>query len=151
MNLETRLAGSWKAGRSRIWIAVGVFVLVAVAVTFALLVVDLAKDRPNLYDPARVALVEAQRNLSEAYGHAAQEKALYEQVQAVHRSLDQALTLLGNAERLDPSDRAMIDSLRARLTLLEDDQKILHTPDSELRRSFQELSEEMQKLIERRE
>jgi hypothetical protein len=58
---------------------------------------------------------------------------------------------LEKAERLDPADKATIENLHTRLTPLEDDQKILHMTNAELRRTYQELFEQMQALIKRRE
>jgi hypothetical protein len=152
LNLESQPLEQPKVGNLRRFrIAAGVIGLVGLAAGSALLIFGLAEDRPNLYDPTRIALVEAQRDLSEAYGHATQEKALFKQVRAAHHALDKALTFLEKAERLDPIDKSTIENLRTHLNLLEDDQKILHMTNAELRRTYQELFEQMQALIKRRE
>jgi hypothetical protein len=152
LSLEFRSLGHPNAGGGRrVRIGVAIVLLAGLAAGSALLLKNLSRDRPNLYDPTRIALVEAQRNLSEAYGHATQERALFEQIRSAHRALDEALTLLEKAERLDPIDKATIDTLRARLNELEDDQKILQMSEAELRRNYQYLSNQMERIIERRE
>ena len=152
MNLRNRTLGQPKGGRRhRFRITTGIILLVGLLSGSALFIFDPATARPDLYDPTRIALVEAQRNLSQAYGHTTREKALFEQIRAAHRALDEALTLLEKAERLDPTDKATIENLRIRLTPLEDDQKILHMTDAELHQTYQELFEQMQVLIKRRE
>lgn len=153
MNLESRTLEQPKRSRHhhRFRIAAGIILLVGLVSGSALFIFDPAAARPNFYDPTRIALVEAQRNLSQAYGHTTQEKALFDQIRAAHRALDDALTLLEKAERLDPADKATIENLHTRLTPLEDDQKILHMTNAELRRTYQELFEQMQALIKRRE
>jgi hypothetical protein len=125
--------------------------LLAVGAVSAPFVYDLLRDRPNLYDPARTALVAAQRNLSEAYAHVAEERELLEQVKAAHQDLRDALALVDQAERLDPADKAAIDALQAQLARLEDDGSILQMDDEQVRATYQGISEQLQTLIEKRE
>lgn len=152
LNLEFRSLWHPNDGGPR-WVRIGVAALLAggLATGSAFFLKYLANDRPNLYDPTRIALVEAQRNLSEAYGHATQERALFEQIRSAHRDLDEALTLLEKAEHLDPAQKAAMDSLRARLIQLEDDQKVLKMSDTELRQNYQYLADQMERIIETRE
>ena len=71
----------------------------------------------DIYNPARTALVNAQKQLAES---AKQEQDMLQRIQRMHRELDSSLELLASAETLDPSQRAPIEALRTRLAALKD-------------------------------
>ena len=77
-----------------------------------LLVSSLNTPEQGLYDPARVALINARRQLSESFS---QEQEILEQVRRVHKELDASLALLASAEQSDPTIKAPIDALRAQI------------------------------------
>lgn len=151
--MNPEMEHTWDAARKRLRkrkILSLSLLLAAVAVS-APFIYDLLRDRPNFYDPARTALVAAQRNLSEAYAHVAEERQLLEQVKAAHQDIRDALALVDQAERLDPADKAAIDALQAQLARLEDDGRILQMDDEQVRSVYQGISEQLQTLIEKRE
>lgn len=108
----------------------------------------LHESGPNYYQPARVALVSAQRQLAESYSH---EKALLEQLRIVHNELDAAMGDLQKAEYLDHADQREIESLRLRLKALEDAKQLSHTTPEQLQESYQSLTAQLDALINRLE
>jgi chromosome segregation ATPase len=108
----------------------------------------LHESGPNYYQPARVALVSAQRQLAESYSH---EKALLEQLRIVHNELDAAMANLGKAEKLDHADKRKIESLRLRLKSLEDARQLSHTTPEQLQESYQSLTTQLDALIDKLE
>jgi chromosome segregation ATPase len=99
----------------------------------------------DLYNPARTALVNARAQLAETFS---QEEDILEQMQRVHRELDESLTLLANARQIDPAMKAPIDALRARLSALEDDRAVAHMDTETLRGIYQRLLADFEALIQ---
>jgi septal ring factor EnvC (AmiA/AmiB activator) len=108
----------------------------------------LHESGPNYYQPARVALVSAQRQLAESYSH---EKALIEQLHTVHSELDAAMADLEKAESLDHADKREIETMRVRLQALEDARQLSHTTPEQLQESYQGLTAQLDALINRLE
>jgi len=100
----------------------------------------------GLYNPARVALVNAREQLSESFN---QEQDILEQVKRVHKELDASLDLLARAEQIDPTMKAPIEALRAQLTALENDPAVAKMDGEELHRAYEHLLAEFEALIER--
>jgi septal ring factor EnvC (AmiA/AmiB activator) len=118
------------------------FALLGLAVTTFVLL-DTLSERHDLYNPARTALVNARQYLSESFS---QEQDVLEQLKRIHHELDESLRLLARAEEIDPTVKAQVDVLRARLTALEDqrtisgmDKQTLRDTDQTLLRDFEEL------------
>jgi hypothetical protein len=136
-----RNAGSQRALRG----GLALFV-VALLLAGLLLLVDFEKERPNYYVPARAPITEAATILSETY---AEEKELVQLLQTVHNRLDQAISLLGRAERLDAVDKRQIETLRVRLQTLEDADRMRSTDAKDLKRAYQDLTEQLNALAEK--
>ncbi len=99
----------------------------------------------GLYNPARVALINARRQLSESFS---QEQEILEQVRRVHKELDASLALLASAEQSDPTMKAQIDALRAQLSALENDPSVAQMDSETLRSTYERLLAEFEALIE---
>jgi hypothetical protein len=100
----------------------------------------------GLYNPARVALINARQQLSESLR---QEEDILEQVRRVHKELDASLALLASAEQIDPTMKAPIEALRAQLSALENDPSVAEMDSETLRSTYQRLLAEFEALIER--
>ena len=110
-----------------------------------ILLVDFADKRPDFYQPARSPITEAVLILSETYG---EEKELLKKLGRVHRQLENAIALLGQAERLAPEDKQQIETLRMRLQALEDIDFAPDTDPRALQRTYQDLTEQLSALAE---
>jgi len=119
------------------------FLAVAVLVGALLLLVDFGKERPDLYEPARAPLTEATMILSETYG---EEKELMDKLQMVHSRLENAIALLGKAERLDPEDKRQIKLLQDRLRALENKGEVRLIDPQALQRTYRDLTDRMNGL-----
>lgn len=126
-------------------IAAGVLVLVGI---IAYLGWTIRANEPDFYRPGRRAVVDARQLLAESYGHQA---AVIDQLNLVHRTLDNALEALQEAEIADPADRAALERLTARLRSLEDPRALVRMPLDELKTSYHELSGDLEALIRRLE
>jgi septal ring factor EnvC (AmiA/AmiB activator) len=71
----------------------------------------------DLYNPARVALVNAERQLAES---SRQEQDILERVQQMHKELESSLSLLAEAADKDPGMQQSITDIRNRLSALKD-------------------------------
>jgi len=121
-------------------------VVVALLLGTLLLLVDFEKELPDFYEPARAPITEAARILSETY---AEEKELVQQLHMVHSRLDHAIALLGQAERLDPTDKRQIETLQVRLRALEDPNRMLKTDPKALQSAYHELTEQLNALTDK--
>lgn len=99
----------------------------------------------DLYNPARTALINARAQLAETLS---QEQDILEQMQRVHRELDASLTLLANARQIDPAMKVPINTLRARLSALEDDRAVAQMDTETLRGTYQRLLADFEALIQ---
>jgi hypothetical protein len=99
----------------------------------------------GLYNPARVAIINARQQLSESLR---QEEDILEQVRRVHKELDASLALLASAEQIDPTMKAPIDALRAQLSALENDPSVAQMDSETLRSTYEHLLAEFEALIE---
>ena len=99
---------------------------------------------PKYYEPARKAVVAAQTRLAESFKY---ETALMEQLHMAHSELDAAIAELAKAERLDPRDKREIETLRVRLTALEDAKRLARMSPEQLQESYHNLSAQMDALI----
>jgi len=134
------------ARRSRGGATIALLVGLAAALTLVGVIV-LYRQRPDLYDPARSALVEADLHISRAYGH---ERTLLQQLHEGRRELDTALTYLEHAAHVDPALRIQIEPLRNRLRTLQDDTARGRLSTGELHHSYQELLARVEALIRTR-
>jgi DNA repair ATPase RecN len=137
--------------RRRVLILFASLVVAGIFAASGLVVYRLWKDRPNLYDPARVDLVRAQRQLYEAYGKSTKAAQLRDEIRAARLSLDEAAALLEKAEQVDPADRAKLTAIRDRLATLEDSEKTERMTPKELHDAYQQLSEELTRLAQKLE
>jgi len=99
----------------------------------------------DLYNPARAALINARGQLAESFS---QEEDIVEQLQRAHRELDASLTLLARAQEIDPTMKAPIDALRAKLSALENDPSVARMDTETLRSNYVRLLDEFEALIE---
>ena len=124
------------------------FLVVALILGSVLLIFDLYQDRPDYYEPARSALVEARLHLNASYDR---ERDLLKKVQSAHRELDAAIRFMERAEQEAPADKKELAALRGRVQALEDDQKTEQMSVSELHRRYQALFEDLDALIRKHE
>jgi septal ring factor EnvC (AmiA/AmiB activator) len=134
------------ADRSRIRLLPSAGLLLAVVVLagvvyFASLI---RQSEPDYYQPARAALVAAQKRLADSYQH---ETALIEQLQISHRDLDAAINELQKAARKAPGNQQRIEDLRVRLHALADPDWLAKADTKQMQQSFRELSDEIDALI----
>lgn len=99
----------------------------------------------DIYNSARTALVNAQRQLAESLW---QEQELLKSVQHVQQELNDSLALLASAEELDPSMKAPIGELRSRLTALQARSSLCPMDSSSSLERYRKLLDDLQVLIE---
>jgi hypothetical protein len=99
----------------------------------------------DLYNPARTALVNAQKQLAES---SRQEQDILGRVRQMHSELDSSLALLGNAAELDPVMREQIAAVRARLAALQDKPALCPMDNSSSLRVYSQLLDDLQALID---
>jgi septal ring factor EnvC (AmiA/AmiB activator) len=105
-----------------------------------LLVSDRFRQRSDLYDPVRAALVEADLHLKESYVY---EQDILAQLQNAHRELESAIAYLQEAENANPEDRQALDALQTRLKSLEDAEQTEGLSPAELHRTYRALTDEL--------
>lgn len=130
---------------------VGGILAAGVLAASAFMVYDYWRQRPNLYNPARIEIVKAQRHLSEAYRRSTKAAQLRQEMREVRVSLEKASSLLGEAERLDLSDKNDITRIRARLKALEDEARTNRMTAAELHAAYEQLSQQLGKLAQKLE
>jgi len=123
-------------------------VFVALLLGGLFLLTDLEEGRPNFYEPARAPLLDAAMILSES---SAAENELGQELQMLHRRLDNAVGLLGQAERLDPQDKRQINTVKARLRALKVAGRMVSTDPTTLQRAYQSLTEQLSTLARKLE
>lgn len=103
------------------------------------------RERPN-HSPSRVQVVKAQRHLYEAYRRLTRAAQLREEIRAAKSSLENAASLLEQAERLDPSGKERIAEIRSELLALEDAEKTERMTPEQLNNAYQRLSTQLSLL-----
>jgi len=104
---------------------------------------------PDLYDPERISVVEAERLVSQAYSHRAQQKELQKQIEEAHLALKRAILRLQAAENLDSAHGAILDDLQVQLGILADDRQVERMSPKELRDAYDELDMRLEGLIKK--
>jgi len=99
----------------------------------------------DIYNPARTALVNAQRQLAES---SRQQQEILERMQRVYAELDSSLALLASAGKLDPAMEAPIESIRTRLATLREQPSDCPMVNSSSLDVYTQLLDELQGLIE---
>lgn len=99
----------------------------------------------DIYNPARTALVNAQRQLAES---ARLEKDILQRLKQMHRELDSSLELLASAQQLDPAMQGSIDAVRQRLAELRDSPALCPLDRPSSVGVYAGLLDELQALIE---
>ena len=99
----------------------------------------------DIYNPARTALVNAQRQLAES---SRQQQEILERLQRVYAELDSSLALLESAGQLDPAMQAPIEKIRVRLSALKDQPSACPMSNSSTPDVYNQLLDELQGLIE---
>ncbi len=99
----------------------------------------------DIYNPARAALINAQRQLAESYR---QQQDVLARTARMHKELQTSLALLTKAEQLDPANKATIEALRSRLAALEDRPTLCPMDSQSSLDVYSQLLDEMQTLIE---
>jgi hypothetical protein len=147
MHLDlTWRAGSQAEDRRGLRSAAG-FVVIALGVGALLLVLEFAQDTRVISDPALGDLVRAQSYLNRSYGPGL--RVLSESA-AVHRDLNQAISLLAAAQHADPIESQGIDALRSDLEALETAQCKGQLITEELDARYRNLQGQIQGLIDAR-
>jgi len=123
-------------------------VLVALLSGAWFLLTDLEEGRPNFYEPARAPLLDAAMILSDS---SAAESDLGQELQMLHRRLDDAIRLLGQAQRLDPQDKRQIDTVQSRLRVLRAAERMAATDPATLQRAYRGLAEQLNTLAKKLE
>jgi DNA repair ATPase RecN len=117
--------------------------VIAMILGGVLLLVGLLIDRPNFYAPGRSVLTKAEMRLAETYS---EEKLLVDKLHKMRSNLDNVIELLGQAEQLDPSDKAVIEALRKRLRALENPERLTDTTPEALHQAYKEMMTELSQL-----
>jgi hypothetical protein len=138
----TRAVVRWSRGGATSALLVGL----AAALTLVGVIL-LYQRRPDLYDPARSALVEADLHLVRSYNH---QQELLQHFRDGRRELSKALTFLEQAAHAQPALQAQIEPLRIRLHRLEQDTASGRLGIQELHHSYQELLARIEALIRSR-
>jgi len=125
----------------------GFVIGIALAVVAALLLFGPWRFGPDLYDPERISVVDAERLVSEAYGRHVQQLELEKQIREAHRALQRAVLDLRKAEGIDPAHRAILDDLQARLEILADDHQTSQMDIKELQAAYSDLTKRLEHLI----
>ncbi|MCP5122906.1 MAG: hypothetical protein H6984_10605 [Pseudomonadales bacterium] len=99
----------------------------------------------DIYNPARTALVNAQRQLAES---SRQEQDILQRTKRMHEELDKSLALLANAGALDPAMKAQIDAVRVRLAALQDRPALCPMDRNSSLTVYEQLVADLQQLIE---
>jgi hypothetical protein len=99
----------------------------------------------DIYNPARTALVNAQRQLAESIH---QQQEILEQTKHIHGQLNSSLELLASAAALDPSMKAPINAVRQRLASLQDDPALCSMKNGSSLADASTLLDELQLLID---
>ncbi len=99
----------------------------------------------DIYNPARTALVNAQRQLAES---SRQQQEILERLQRMYAELDSSLALLESAGQLDPAMQAPIEKIRVRLSTLKDQPSACPVGNSSTPDVYKKLLDELQELIE---
>ena len=106
----------------------------------------LREHEPNYYDPARAALIKAQRQFEESLVH---EQVLIEQLKMAHEGLDSAIAQLAKVADLDPAHRSRIESLRKSLQSIENQNSTDsgETNPEKLQQAYRDLLAQIDALI----
>jgi len=99
----------------------------------------------DIYNPARVALVNAQRQLAES---SRQEQDILERIRQMHRELESSLALLSDAASKDPAMEESIGTVRARLAALKDRPGLCPMDNNSSLAEYDLLLKDLQALIE---
>lgn len=99
----------------------------------------------DIYNPARIALVNAQRQVAEALRA---EQELLERMQRLHGELDSSLEALARAERLDPAMAEPIATVRAALAELQANAALCPMGYRSSIAAYSDLLAELQTLID---
>jgi hypothetical protein len=99
----------------------------------------------DIYNPARTALVNAQRQLAES---SRQQQEILDRLQRVYAELDSSLALMASAGELDPAMQAPIESIRTRLAALRERPSSCPMANTSSLDVYTQLLDELQGLIE---
>jgi hypothetical protein len=125
----------------------GGFLLMAVIVGAALLLLEFNHELEIVSDPVLADLIAAQSHLKRSYGP---ERHLLTDARAAHRELSGALRQLAAAGQDDPARTRKIDALRARLESLENEGPAERMTSEEMDASYRKLGEEIEGMIDAR-
>ena len=106
--------------------------------------VDQTATEHDLYNPARAALVNAQRQLALTYSS---EMDMIEQKRRISQELDDSLKLLAEARHSDASMQAAIDALRAKISELRNAPRNTDMDGESLRELYSSLLTDFENLI----
>jgi len=120
-----------------------VIIFAALALSGTYLLYQRHHEPPGAHGPAGDALAKAAQRLSETYG---EEQDLVQRLAVVRQHLEDAMSLVEQAGRLDPEDQRKITTLRVRLRALEDPAKLASTAPESLHHSYDALIAELDDL-----
>jgi chromosome segregation ATPase len=99
----------------------------------------------DIYNPARTALINAQRQLAES---SQLEKDILERVQRMHTELTASLDLLASAQQHDPSMITQIEALRSQLVELQSNHRTCLDDGKASLQLYDKLLADLQALID---
>lgn len=104
-----------------------------------------AEVRHDLYNPARVALVNARRQVAES---SSQEQEMLVSIKRMHAELDSSIELLADAQNMDPSIKARLQAIRERLAALGDSSSLCPMGSDSSLQTYDQILDELQRLID---
>ena len=99
----------------------------------------------DIYNPARTALVNAQRQVADS---SRQQQEILERLRRVHTEINSSLELLKSAREQDPAMQASIETIGKRLRALQDQTSSCLMGNKSSLDAYTGLLDELQGLIE---
>lgn len=127
-------------GMLAMWLAAPVMLAPAAADTGAA-----AEAQRDLYNPARVALVNARRQVAES---SSQEQEMLVSIKRMHAELDSSIALLADAQNIDPSIKTQLEAIRQRLSALGDSSSLCPMGSDSSLKTYDQILDELQGLID---
>lgn len=134
--------------RRRSVILTSLILLTLITVAAALLfdVIDIGVPRPDLYNPGREALVEAQWQLAQTIPHGQTAPVEADQT---HQHIRTVLDWLDTAQNVEPEHRQRIAALREMITKLEAADREAQASAQHRRQIYDQIVSELKTLIAR--
>ena len=99
----------------------------------------------DIYNPARTAMVNAQKELAESLEL---EREVVERIEHARQKIDASAALLASAGRLDPSMQAPIEQLQSQLTTLQNSASLCPGDTASCLGLYRQMLDDLQAMIE---